>query len=424
MLLPRPFRFIARKIFIVADLLYLTHRVPYPPNRGDRIRTYHLLRHLAKDYRIHLACLADEPPTAETQAELNRLCERVAIVPVAPKRRWIRGASSFLAGRTVTEGMFHEPQLQRVIKRWQAESAFDAALASSSALSPYLKKLQRAGVPCVMDFIDVDSVKWEDYARESFGIKKWLYNREAARLRRVEKDVCSWAKSVTVVSTPEAELLREMAPEANAHAVPNGVDVDFFTPQPTTQPQRLVFVGAMDYRPNIAGCLWFADHVWPLVRERYPDATFEIVGREPTAAIRNLEQRPGINVAGTVPDVRPYLHKATAAVVSLSIARGVQNKVLEALAAGKAVVASPSPVVGLGVEPGVHLLQAETPDDWTKAIGCIFDDATLRSELGLAGREFVLMHHRWETCLEPMSRLIGEVIPRTSPEATPFATVP
>ncbi|WP_166820451.1 TIGR03087 family PEP-CTERM/XrtA system glycosyltransferase [Thalassoroseus pseudoceratinae] len=405
----------------MADLLYMTHRVPYPPNRGDRIRTYHLLRHLAKDHRIHLACLADEPPSDETRAELDRLCERVAIVPVASKRRWLRGASSFLVGRTVTEGMFHEPKLHEVLRRWQAETVFDAALASSSALSPYLRALHRSAVPCVMDFIDVDSVKWQDYASESVGIKKWLYTREATRLRRVEQDVCGWAKSVTVVSTPEANLLTEMAPMANAHAVPNGVDVDFFTPQLKSEPQRCVFVGAMDYRPNVAGCLWFADHVWPSVLERYPEATFEIVGREPTAAIRNLEQQPGIHVVGTVPDVRPYLHRATVAVVPLSIARGVQNKVLEALAAGKAVIGSPSPVVGLGVEPGVHLLKAETPNEWATAISRVFDDPTLREELGSAGREFVMMHHRWETCLEPMSRLIDDAIPTSSPSATEMA---
>ena len=394
----------------MAELLYLTHRVPYPPNRGDRIRNYHLLRHLAKDHQIHLACLADEPPTDETRAELDRLCQQVAIVPVTSKRRWIRGGMSLLTGDTVTEGLFREPKLHQVVERWRSETAFDTALASSSALSPYLRTLHDAGVPCVMDFIDVDSVKWGDYARESTGIKKWLYHREATRLRRVEQDVCSWAHGVTVVSTPEADLLREMAPTANAHAVPNGVDIEFFTPKPTTQSQRLVFVGAMDYRPNIAGCIWFADHVWPLIRERYPNAVFEIVGREPTAVIRSLEQRPGIQVAGTVPDVRPFLQNATAAVVPLTIARGVQNKVLEALAAGKAVVASPSPVVGLGVEPDVPLLQADSPAEWLAAVSRVFDDETLRSKLELAGRDFVLTHHRWESCLEPMSQLVADAI--------------
>ena len=167
-----------------------------------------------------------------------------------------------------------------------------------------------------------------------------------------------------------------------------------------------VFVGALDYKPNIDGVIWFCRTIWPRIRAIKPNAIIKLVGREPTADVRALGEIDGVEVVGTVPDVRPYLSDAAVAVVPLQIARGVQNKVLEAMAMGKAIVASPEPIVGLQAEPGVHLVRAATPDEWVERVTELLDDADLRAEIGTAGMAYVNAYHRWEQCLEPLGRIL------------------
>lgn len=389
------------------NLLYLTHRLPYPPNRGDRIRTYHLLRFLSQHYRVHLACLADEPPAAESVAHLQELCDRVEIVPHQGLGRWASGAISFALGKTVTQGLFHAPKLNRITQQWCTETSFAAAVASSSGLAESLRVANKNNVPCLMDLIDVDSRKWLDYAAKSRFPKSQLYRQEGLRLRRVETDVSQWTTGLTVVSEEEAELLREFIPAEKAHSVPNGVDLDYFQPATTTVTENsCVFVGALDYWPNVHGIVWFCENVWSEIIRKHADATLTIVGREPVAAVRELHSIPGVTVAGTVPDVRPYLADAAVAVVPLWIARGVQNKVLEAMAAGKPVLASPPPLVGLDIEQGVHLLQADSVPEWVSSLDQLFRDSALRQDLACAARLYVESRHCWDTCLEPFAQLL------------------
>jgi sugar transferase (PEP-CTERM/EpsH1 system associated) len=264
-------------------------------------------------------------------------------------------------------------------------------------------------VPAVIDLIDVDSQKWLDYAEADRGPRAWLYRTEGRRLRRLERGLADWARAVTLVSVAEAELYRQSCPGASAHAISNGVDLDTFRPDPgpTTVEQGCVFVGALDYRPNVDGACWFSREVWPEIRRLHPRATLALVGRRPTAEVRRLAREPGIEVVGQVPDVRPYVARAAVALAPLRIARGIQNKVLEALAMGKAVVASPRALVGLQVEPGVHALAASTPREWAEAVSGLLSDESLRRRLGAAGRVYVEEHHRWETCLERFGALLG-----------------
>lgn len=391
--------------------LILTHRVPFPPNRGDRIRTCNFLRHVAKRADVWLGCLADEPVSDETRKTLQSLCHRVAIVPVEPRKRWLRAGASLLTGRTISEGAFSSPRLKQLVSQWAAKMQFDSALCSSSAMAPYLQIANLERTPRFVDLIDVDSEKWFDYARASGFLRRGIFQLEGSRLRKLESGISDWADGITVVSEPEAEIYRSFRPDGPIQAIPNGVDVDYFSLESATADggeidstlqSGCVFVGALDYKPNVDGIVWFARTVWPAIQGQRPDQTLQIVGREPVPEVQKLAELPGIEVVGTVPDVRPFLSQAAVAVVPLHIARGVQNKVLEALAMAKAVVASPGPLVGLRVEDGVQLFKAIEAEQWGRCVIRLLDDAHLRRDVGIAGQAYVTAHHRWEQCLEPL----------------------
>jgi polysaccharide biosynthesis protein PslH len=393
------------------EILVLAHRVPYPPDKGDRIRTFNILKFLSRRVQIHLACLADEPVEPQILTALSAYCARIATVPVGSMGRWGRALLSFARGRTVTEGAFHVPELVRLIRTWSRDCRFDVTFASSSSMTPYLRAPETREIPAVVDLVDVDSQKWFDYAQSCRGPRSWLYSLEGQRLRRLEVDIARWARAVTLTADAEATLYRQFCPHGPTHAITNGVDLEYFRANPegidTEQSDSCVFVGALDYRPNVDGAVWFCREVWPQVLSRCPTARISLVGRRPTPEVRALHTLPGVTVVGQVPDVRPYLTRAAVTVVPLRLARGVQNKVLESLAMARATVASPQPLAGLAAKPDVHLIRAETPAEWVKALVRLFGDPHRRRQLGLAGRSYVEEYHNWDRCLEPFANLFG-----------------
>jgi sugar transferase (PEP-CTERM/EpsH1 system associated) len=388
-------------------VLYVVHRLPYPPDKGDRIRAFQILRWLSRKAEVDLACLADEPVEAGTMEELGRYAARVAVVPLGGWGRWVRVLGSLLCGRTATQGAFASPGLAALLEEWGRETTYHACLASASSVAPYLRLPALRATPAVVDLVDVDSQKWFDYTSASWPPRSWLYGLEGHRLRRLEQEILSWAQGVVLSSAAEAALFRGFAVGGAVHAVGNGVDLDYFQPGPEVAEPRCVFVGALDYRPNVDGVCWFCQEVWPLVIRRRPEARLALVGRRPAAAVRRLASLPGVELVGQVPDVRPYLRQAAVAVVPLRIARGVQNKVLEALAAGRATVASPGALAGVPAVPGEHLLAASSPDDWVDSLERLVREPDLRRELGTAGRRYVEARHRWEQCLHPLGSILG-----------------
>jgi sugar transferase (PEP-CTERM/EpsH1 system associated) len=389
------------------NVLCLAHRLPYPPDKGDRIRTFHLLQFLAGRARVHLACLADEPVGAEEMAGLERYCERVAIVPVGRWGRRARALASLARGGTATEGAFDVPQLRAVVRRWACETNFHAALGTASSMVPYLRLKELAGVPVVIDLVDVDSQKWFDYAAAGGGPRAWLHRTEGRRLRRLEQALPTWARAVTLVGEAEAALYRRFAAPGTVRAITNGVDLEYFRPGPEAAGPVCVFVGALDYHPNVDGANWFCREVWPQIVCRRPGAKFLLVGRRPAPAVRRLGDLPGVELVGQVPDVRPHVARSAVTVVPLRIARGVQNKVLESLAMAKPTVASPQSLAGLRAEPGAHLLRASSPDEWVEAVLRLFEDRQLCRRLGAAGRHYVEENHCWDRCLGPFVQLLG-----------------
>jgi len=274
-------------------------------------------------------------------------------------------------------------------------------------MAPYLRMAELRSTPAVVDLVDVDSQKWLDYAAASRGPRRLLYQTEGQRLRRLERELAPYARALTLVSQAEVDVYRAFCTAGDVQAIPNGVDLDYFQPGPEATEPSCVFTGALDYRPNSDGVCWFCAHVWPAVAEKRPDAKLYLVGRKPAPAVQRLAGIPGVVVTGQVPDVRPYLARASVAVAPLRIARGLQNKVLEALAMAKATIAMPGCLAGLAVEPGVQLLSASSAPEWTTSILRLFDDSEQRAQLGSAGRRYVEQNHRWETCLEPFDSLLG-----------------
>jgi sugar transferase (PEP-CTERM/EpsH1 system associated) len=390
------------------SILYLVHRVPYPPDKGDRIRAYHILRFLARHADVDLACLADEPVPAATVAALQPLCRRLAVTRLG-KGRWARALGSLLLGGTISEGAFDAAPLRAVLREWIGQTNYQAVLVSASSMVPYLRMPEVSAIPAVVDLVDVDSEKWFEYAERKWWPKSWLYRTEGRRLRNLERQLPSWTQAVTLVSLAEANLYRQFAAPGKIHDVTNGVDLDYFQDRaPEAAPQKdCVFVGALDYYPNIDAARWFCREVWPKIHARLPATKLLLVGRRPAPAIQRLAQVLGVEVIGAVPDVRPYLRQAAVVIAPLRIARGLQNKVLEAMAMGKAVVASPQALAALGARPEKHVVAAATPQEWLDAVTRLLEDTPRRRQLGAAGRQYVEDRHDWDRCVGPMADLLG-----------------
>jgi sugar transferase (PEP-CTERM/EpsH1 system associated) len=340
---------------------------------------------------------------------LETLVDRVAVVRLRAGERWAGAVWSLARGRTVTEGAFDSAAFRGLLRRWVGETRYDVVMASASSLVPYLRLQVFNRVPAVVDFVDVDSQKWLDYAQTCRGPRAWLYQTEGHRLRRLEGDATTWARGVVLVSEAEANLFRHTCDAPNVYTVSNGVDLANFHPSAETveSNRTCVFVGALDYLPNIDGACSFSRIVWPEIYRQRPGARLLLVGRRPVRAVRQLATIPGVEVVGQVPDVRPYLAEAAVVVVPLRLARGVQNKVLEALAMGKATVASPQSLAGLQARGAVPVLTASTPAEWVESVVRLLDDPAQRHRLGVKGRRYVEESHRWDRCLGPLESILG-----------------
>ncbi|MBD3676020.1 MAG: TIGR03087 family PEP-CTERM/XrtA system glycosyltransferase [Planctomycetaceae bacterium] len=397
-----------------SDILYIVHRFPYPPDKGDRIRSYNLLRHLAKNHRVWVATLADEPVAAEHHATLEQIAHRVEVCPSGVVSSWCGAMGAAVTGRSLSEGMFQSSKLHRVLKQWASEVEFQSVLISASSLGGYLS-IFPGSTQKVVDLVDVDSEKWRDYSRREQGPKRLIYGREYRFISKLEQKLLREADAVTLVSEKEAELFRDCSQQRGAafedlqkiHALTNGVDLKYFQPQDVTQDQSLCFLGAMDYRPNIDAVTWFVKSAWTKLRDRNPELTFNIVGRRPTAEVQALADLPGVNVTGAVDDVRPWLARAQVVVAPLRIARGVQNKVLEAMAMGRVVIGSPEALTGLEVSPDVHVLEAVTPEDWFSKTQWVLRFPELRQPMETSAREYVEQNHSWDATLEPLSEMLA-----------------
>ena len=388
------------------DLLLLIHRIPYPPNKGDKIRSYHLLKHLAKHYRVHLATFVDDPDDWQYVPHVEALCASSHFARMKPLLARVKSLGALLKNRSLSLEYYRDAKLARWVRDTVAAHGIERVLVFSSAMAQYADSYRQARR--VVDFVDVDSDKWRQYADKKSFPMSWLYGYEAARLLDYERQVARDYDASLFVSAPEAALFRQLAPESGAKIghFSNGVDTDYFTPEAAYaspyQPgeRALVFTGAMDYWPNVDAVQWFCDNVFPALRERFPELSFYIVGSRPNPAVQALGQRDGVTVTGTVPDVRPYIAHAAVAVAPLRIARGIQNKVLEAMAMARAVVVSPQALEGIDAEPGSELVLAEDAAAFIDAVNVLLasQDGALEA-IGLAARAKVQRRYSWSSNL-------------------------
>jgi sugar transferase (PEP-CTERM/EpsH1 system associated) len=387
----------------VEDLLLLIHRIPYPPNKGDKIRSYHLLKHLAQSYRVHLATFVDDPDDWQHVPRVEALCASSHFAKLNPLLARVRSLGALFANRSLSLDYYRDASTKAWVDGAVKQHNISRVLVFSSAMAQYADAYP--GMRRVVDFCDVDSDKWRQYAEQKSWPMSMLYRHEAKQLLAYERKVAREYDASLFVSQPEADLFRQLAPESALRIghFNNGVDTEYFSPLPASaspyQPgeQAVVFTGAMDYWPNVDAVQWFANDVFPQLRARFPSLHFYIVGARPSAPVTALAQLPGVTVTGTVPDVRPYILHADVAVAPLRIARGIQNKVLEAMAMASRVVVSPQALEGIDATPGAELILADGAAEFVAAVTQLLQ--TRNSTIGPAARRRVETQYSWPSNL-------------------------
>ena len=379
--------------------LLLCHRIPYPPDKGDKIRAWRLLGALAERYDVSLGAFVDDEDDWQHEDVLRARCASLCLRPARRRPGPLQAAGAALRGLPLSFATHRDEEMRAFVAAQRAGGlALEAAF--SAQMLPYLGG---ASAPVIIDLADVDSEKWSAYAGAARPPLRWLYAREAQLLAEAERRATHRGRTFLV--TPEEAAILRARPGVNADAVDyyrNGVDTDYFAPgvvPPAADAPEIVLTGAMDYAPNAEAARFLAEEILPLVRRARPAVTLGLVGARPGPRVQALGAQPGVLVTGRVPDIRPYLEGARVAVAPLAVARGVQNKVLEAMAMGVPVVASAGAATGTGAAPGEHLLVADGAEATAAAVLRVLSDDALAARLGAAGRAKVTRDDAWETTL-------------------------
>jgi sugar transferase (PEP-CTERM/EpsH1 system associated) len=414
-------------------ILFLAHRTPYPPNKGDKIRSFHLLAHLAKTHHVTLVYWVDDRRDQAHSGFLQSLC-RGKVIPVRLSRLSAvgRGIFSLLRGRSFTEGYYVAPRFRSALADAAHGGPFDAVFMFSSATAFYGKPLQ-AKIK-IVDFVDVDSDKWRQLGDVSVFPLSRLFRLEQRRLARAEVEISNWATASLFVSAADAELFRNQGGAGRVEVLPNGTDLElrrlpleqipFHSSRAEGRQHsagaRLIFIGTMNYQPNADAVQYFAKQIFPLIRRKFPQAIFEIVGRYPTKPVQSLAKLQGVRVVGEVPDVRSHLLRADVSVAPLRVARGVQNKVLEAMAMGVPVVATMAAIQGIEVCDGQDVLIGNQPEDFARQVIRLLSDAELRKSITKKARTKMKQLYDWELTgrkLEAVLNTAGMHDPQLSADA-------
>ncbi len=393
-------------------LLLLAHRIPYPPNKGDKIRSYHLLNYLSRTYRVYLGSFIDDSRDWAHVDTLTSLCAETRFIPLHPLRARVGSLLALATGQPLSVRYYWSHALKRWVDGLLDAGTVQRVLIFSSAMAQYLPATLPEGIRRVIDFVDMDSDKWRQYRRSKPWPMSWIYAREGASLFAFERRQAMQSEASVFVSEAEAALFKTRAPEAAERVtyIENGVDTEYFAPYrdyPNPYPKDsliLVFTGAMDYWANVDAVCWFAKEVFPTVQARLPAARFYIVGAKPTETVRGLTAIPGVFVTGAVDDVRPYLAHATAAVAPLRIARGVQNKVLEAMAMAKPVLATPKAMEGIRASPALRSLIVQGREQAIARSLSVLSGPD--QGMGELARQSVLRDYNWKENLKRITQLL------------------
>ena len=391
-------------------LLFVCHRFPFPPTQGGNIRSFNMIRHLAQQASVTVASVVHSQAEAEAGSGIEPYCDNYKAFVVPEWCAWLQMILRVPSLTPSSLGYFASAQLQDFIAEEVRTGQYDMAFVHCSSVAPYVAGFH--DLPKLLDFADMDSAKWALYAQARRFPLSLVYGLEAWKLRRLEASLAAAFDLSTCTTAAELETLDELGTAPATGWFPNGVDTEFF--QPTAEawdPDLICFTGRMDYFPNQQGVGWFAREVLPLIQAQRPAARFTAVGAAPPPAVQKLAELPGVTVTGTVPDVRPFTQRAAASVAPLFLARGVQNKVLEAMSMGVPVVSSLPAARGVDAVPGEHLLTAQGPAEFAQAVLSLMTDPARREQLARAGRERVLSHHTWPRAMQVMDELLAKQFP-------------
>ncbi|MBN2267750.1 MAG: TIGR03087 family PEP-CTERM/XrtA system glycosyltransferase [Candidatus Babeliaceae bacterium] len=393
------------------NILFLAHRVPYPPNKGDKIRSFHEIKFLSQRHEIDLVCLADNNEEAKSHRELAPYC-RSAHVAVLPKYRAnLQAILGLFSHRPLTLSFFFSRKLRAKVTHLLQQHQYDLIFTYSSSMTQYVEHIQH--IPKVVDFVDVDSDKWTQYALHAKFPYNYVYRSESIRLRNFERAIAQTYQHCFLVSPKEVADFRNLVfPQAMLSSIQNGIDPDTFQPSlEPYDPDMLVFTGTMDYWANVQTMLYFAREILPLIQRSIPNVKLYIVGSNPSKEVRRLaEQHANISITGYVDQVQPYVVKSAVFVAPMQIGRGINNKILEAMAMGVPVITS-----SLGFEgkiiatPGEDLFVEDRPDCFAKQVINLLTDSTLRKRVSINARKVILENYDWDKNLEKLEQILLEV---------------
>ena len=401
------------------EILFLAHRIPWPADRGDKIRSHHILKRLCEMAPVHVGTFADDERDLGFVSEMDDILASIH-VELRRKPQWQAGGEAILTGQPVSVCSFGSGTMQDWVDGLLASGRISHIFCFSGQMAQYVPL--SFGGRFIMDFVDVDSAKFESYASEGNPLMRWVNAREGRLLAEFEKRIANRADASLLVSEAEAGLFRSRSGAANISALGNGIDTVFYDPaakfkklHPVFPDPLIVFTGQMDYRPNIEAVTDFAMNAMPIIRAIHPETSFAIVGRNPTSAVSELSTLPGVQVTGAVDDVRTWLAGADVVVAPLRIARGIQNKVLEAMAMAKPVVVSTAAAEGIAATDGEHYFVETNVAAEAERVVALLADSGRALAKGKAARAHVLAHYGWDKQLDPLN-----VIMQFNP--SPFAS--
>lgn len=388
-------------------ILYVCHRFPFPPKRGGKIRPFNMIRHLARTHEVTVASLARSEAEAKEGEGIAPYCTRYFMEQVSSPVQVLRMVARLPTLRPSSMGFFYSPELRSRIERLLREERFDLIFVHCSSVAQYVAHVR--DVPKVLDFGDMDSQKWLEYARYKPFPLSMGYRIEGVKMEREERQLARMFDMCTATTRAEWQTLEGLGTGVATDWFPNGVDSEYFAPAASDEqydPDTICFVGRMDYYPNQECMFDFCANTLPALREQRPSIKLVIVGADPSPKVRQLGELPSVKVTGSVPDVRPYVRRSAVMIAPLNIARGTQNKILEAMAMGVPVVTSATAAGGVDAVAGEHFLVGSTPAEYTQAILSLLNDPRLRSQFAQAARTRMLTHHAWPRSMQRLDTVI------------------
>ncbi len=397
------------------NILYLAHRIPYPPNKGDKIRAFNEIKFLSRRHTVDVCCLVDTPADERHVEPLKKYCRTVTYVKINAKlKKAFSVLSAIFSGKTCTEIFFHSKKLQRQIDQLISGGNYDIIYIFCSSMASYVRNA--GNIARVIDFVDIDSDKWIQYAKYARFPLKWLFKREGELLQKLECKILSWTQASFLVTERETEFFAHLPHGNKVYAIPNGIDRGFFDIDKTPCDDFLAgenyvcFTGAMDYFPNEDAVVFFYENIYPLIKPHAPGLKFYIVGSNPTDKVRKLADDKDVVVTGTVDDIRPYIRHAKISVIPLRMARGIQNKILEAISMGLPVVCTSNAAEGLALRNGIDFYVEDDESKFARRTLELLNNPCLKNEMVRSAQMLIDQFYDWENNLNKMESVMASAV--------------